>query len=433
MNTIYPSLRLSTQFYHGLVSAIVLLLALILLLLKYTRIKLVYSKPPPSSSSTSSSSFTSTSSSTSTSLYQTKAKTNNSSSKKRQLLAPMSIPHVSTINKDATSSQRNSSLKQKRGWLIVSSEPLTPPSLNWHDNLTLNNQHSSPSIVAQSMRIVSESSSVLRRVISNSFSMISPSIPLKADSTAPPYLSKQTCFSILDGNTLTLHSASTTRSILSLNLKEYSVSLFPRNQKDYELFWRMSPICLVGKKNECKYFLYAESAFEKENWFILMRRASIVVDSETEALLSYEKSMKILLSNLKQTDLQFTHNSRMDGYAEESLNCDLDRTDNDESKSSLLSSVFKSDAWVNALIGRLFVSLHASTLLKHYLIQKINRDVFLEGGEYIGDVRVMEICVGDSAPVFSELRLINMSIDGDLEIEACTSYPHSFFLNYIQV
>lgn len=85
-------------------------------------------------------------------------------------------------------------------------------------------------------------------------------------------------------------------------------------------------------------------------------------------------------------------------------------------------NIYHQDAWLNAIIGRLFVSLHTSPRIRNYLLRMLNRDAFRETSKYLTDLRVDEIEVGECAPTFSKMRLINVDVHGDLQIEVNVEY-----------
>ncbi|KAJ3070946.1 hypothetical protein HDU98_006018, partial [Podochytrium sp. JEL0797] len=81
-------------------------------------------------------------------------------------------------------------------------------------------------------------------------------------------------------------------------------------------------------------------------------------------------------------------------------------------------------AWINALLGRVFVGFHSNPKIKTYLIQKLSRrsgaKTFAQG--FLSDILIQDLNIGDSIPVLSNPRLVSFSLDGDLVVDLDLNY-----------
>jgi hypothetical protein len=171
-----------------------------------------------------------------------------------------------------------------------------------------------------------------------------------------------------------------------LLLAQYHVELHPPQVPDYERFLKDHPICLIPKtKADGVLYIYATSGSEKEDWFILLTRACQKTSNGQyeEAMTSYIESMTKLVQTMKHTDPDY-----------------------------------QSTAWLNALLGRAFVAVNANPNIKHWFIQKLNRHMNLETSPSIlSEIFIQDVSFGNSLPVFKNPKLVDISVDGDMQVE----------------
>ncbi|KAI9333518.1 putative integral membrane protein conserved region-domain-containing protein, partial [Zopfochytrium polystomum] len=83
--------------------------------------------------------------------------------------------------------------------------------------------------------------------------------------------------------------------------------------------------------------------------------------------------------------------------------------------------------WLNALVGRAFIGLHSNPKIKEWVIAKINSRVSKSRETSIlGDIVIQDLSVGDSLPVISNPRLVDFSVDGDLNVQFDVDYTGGF-------
>jgi len=79
--------------------------------------------------------------------------------------------------------------------------------------------------------------------------------------------------------------------------------------------------------------------------------------------------------------------------------------------------------WINALIGRVFLSLYKTSLLENFVRTKINKKLSrVVKPAFISAVQIRRIHLGDSAPFITGPKLRELTQDGDLTIEADIKY-----------
>nr|QIA15777.1 hypothetical protein [Venturia carpophila]QIA15781.1 hypothetical protein [Venturia carpophila] len=85
--------------------------------------------------------------------------------------------------------------------------------------------------------------------------------------------------------------------------------------------------------------------------------------------------------------------------------------------------------WINALIGRLFLSLYKTHELQELIHTKITKKITrVPKPSFIEAISVNKIDMGDSAPIFTNPKLRELTIDGDLTIETDVKYNGGFKL-----
>jgi hypothetical protein len=171
-----------------------------------------------------------------------------------------------------------------------------------------------------------------------------------------------------------------------LLLAQYHIELYPSHVPNYERFLKDHPICLIPKKStDGILYIYATSGSEKEDWFILLKRACLKTfnSQHEQAMTSYIESMTKLVQTVKQSD-----------------------------------SDDQSTAWLNALLGRAFVAVNSNPKIQHFFIQKLNRHMNLETSPSIlSEIVIQEVSFGNSLPVFKNPKLVDISVDGDMQVE----------------
>jgi len=104
-------------------------------------------------------------------------------------------------------------------------------------------------------------------------------------------------------------------------------------------------------------------------------------------------------------------------------------------QSSLHSSSLTSETRaLNALVGRVFLALHRTDFLTNFVRSKIeNKLVRIQKPSFIPTLLLQSIDMGDSGPVLSNLRVRDMTIDGDLTVNLDMRYSGGLSLTLLAV
>lgn len=85
-------------------------------------------------------------------------------------------------------------------------------------------------------------------------------------------------------------------------------------------------------------------------------------------------------------------------------------------------------AWFNAMIGRLFLGLKDSDWALKYAIRTLAKklDSISRSNDIIGKVEILEIYTGAAAPVFSNVKLKELTSEGQIHVASQVSYTGGF-------
>ncbi|KAH7381719.1 hypothetical protein BKA66DRAFT_609658 [Pyrenochaeta sp. MPI-SDFR-AT-0127] len=86
--------------------------------------------------------------------------------------------------------------------------------------------------------------------------------------------------------------------------------------------------------------------------------------------------------------------------------------------------------WINALIGRLFLALYKTTQVKDFIATKINKKIArVPKPALISSVQLQSVDMGTLPPFITNPKLKELTVDGDLIVEADVSYKGNFRIN----
>lgn len=85
--------------------------------------------------------------------------------------------------------------------------------------------------------------------------------------------------------------------------------------------------------------------------------------------------------------------------------------------------------WINAIIGRIFLAMYKTQDIENFIRAKINRKISrVPKPNLIASINIMDIDMGDSAPLISNPRLKELTVNGDMTIEVDVKYNGGFKL-----
>lgn len=85
--------------------------------------------------------------------------------------------------------------------------------------------------------------------------------------------------------------------------------------------------------------------------------------------------------------------------------------------------------WINALIGRVFLAVYKTADIEDFVRNKITKKIArVPTPAFLNNIKIRNIEMGDTAPFFTNLRLKELSVDGNLTVEADVKYQGGFRL-----
>lgn len=98
----------------------------------------------------------------------------------------------------------------------------------------------------------------------------------------------------------------------------------------------------------------------------------------------------------------------------------------------LVQNLHSSDAdahsrWINAIVGRIFLAMYKTRDIENLIRAKINKKISrVPKPNLIASIDIMDIDMGDSAPIISNPRLKELTVNGDMTIELDVKYNGGF-------
>jgi Maintenance of mitochondrial morphology protein 1 len=178
----------------------------------------------------------------------------------------------------------------------------------------------------------------------------------------------------------------------------------PKDAPDVELFSRFNPIALQARDDvphevSC-FYIYCSTGSEKEDWFVILKRCSKLPEfADDEALSAFYQELGPMRAYTAAMEKLIQHTAA---------------ADTPESQAT---------AWLNAIVGRLFVAVHTNSHVKEWLTSRLSRrSVETKDEGFLGDIHIQNLNVGNSLPVLSNPKLLSISVDGDMMVEMDIDY-----------
>ncbi|OCK83139.1 hypothetical protein K432DRAFT_322867 [Lepidopterella palustris CBS 459.81] len=196
-----------------------------------------------------------------------------------------------------------------------------------------------------------------------------------------------------------------------ISLAHYDVDLYAggENIPDGELFIKRNCIRLSRKRvlgditSDMKpFFLFSDNCSEKEDFYLAMlqsqeQRAGASGSPPTPLLFETDHLVKLV---------QQLHAS------EENLQT----------------------RWINALIGRLFLGLYKTSEVEDFIRLKITKKISrVRKPAFISSINLQKVNMGDLPPFITNPKLKELTVDGDLTVEADVKYKGNFRLEIAAV
>ncbi|KAM0746544.1 hypothetical protein T439DRAFT_383965 [Meredithblackwellia eburnea MCA 4105] len=236
--------------------------------------------------------------------------------------------------------------------------------------------------------------------------------------TAKP---KDRFYAILKQNTLYLHeSEDQLDNVTAINVSDHKVIIYPENCIDGELFVKRNAICLrplsvAGDSalashaatpetthdftvdNDLPWFFFAKVNADKEDWYFSLVEASKLESENATQTFAKDRSM------FEPEDMA----RLVDGI--------------DQLPDSLQTR------WLNAMLGRIFLSVYRTDSLESYITSRIVRKLKrVKTPSMLSEIQVREVNVGSGTPFFRKPMLKELTTEGDASMEMHVSYVGDF-------
>ncbi|KAJ3368034.1 hypothetical protein GGF31_006867 [Allomyces arbusculus] len=162
------------------------------------------------------------------------------------------------------------------------------------------------------------------------------------------------------------------------------------------------------------YYLYATTALEKEAWYLALRRASATGRRERVCTRDYMTHYRSLIARL--------HGHQ---YPAADPSTPLDEWDAPPPTSHPPRTALEANsmAWLNALIGRFFLSVRAHDSIRAMILAKVHKKLDkLPTPSFLTNTRVSSVDTGTAAPMFTDPVLVALDPAGQIEVEMDVSY-----------
>lgn len=192
-----------------------------------------------------------------------------------------------------------------------------------------------------------------------------------------------------------------------VSLAHHDVSIYSGGDEtpEGELFIKRNALCLSRKtdageltpdgKASKPFFLFSENCSEKEDFYFAMLRNQ---ERRPDAMNNPPKPLQYDVKDIIKL-VQRLHSS------EEHLQT----------------------RWLNAIIGRIFLALYRTAEVENYVRAKITKKISrVKTPSFLSKIALRNINLGEAAPVFINPRLKELTVDGELIVEADCRYSGNF-------
>ncbi|CAG8535520.1 7234_t:CDS:2 [Funneliformis mosseae] len=309
-------------------------------------------------------------------------------------ISPKDLHKLTSIN--ANSDSHNDSPYHKFGWLRVSRE---------YDLINSNN-----------------GINTLGNMVKGIASLIDPSNSNKNQIKR----TKDAFFAVLKYNTLFVYDSERQLDCKGIIIvSNHDVTIFPEQLPDNEIYTKVNSIRLTKKPSVCAdmalnleksntdYYLFCDVGVEKEDWYFALQRSS-----------KLESNASVLINNISQQNVNNNSNGKQ-------INRDKSLFDpfamNHLLKTLYSNEDHKQSQWLNAIFGRIFLSVYKTQAIKDYFIRKLIRKIKkVKKPGFLSDIQIRSVDVGDGIPYITNPRLVDLSQNGELNVDINLNYTGGF-------
>ncbi|KAJ1652229.1 hypothetical protein IWQ61_007389 [Dispira simplex] len=212
----------------------------------------------------------------------------------------------------------------------------------------------------------------------------------------------------------------------------YQVAIHPRNLPENEVFHKDLPILLrktlPGKDEDPpemtsalqdSYYIYADTPIIKEDWYFALCRASRLQSRAVNPSSEKQGSKGVPPEDQDRSAPDQADPFLPLGFDQHALQ-DIHRTIQADDRHIQTQ-------WLNAVIGRVFLSVYRTDMMKQYFINKIRLKITkLKKPSFLGNIEVRDLSVGDGVPSITNPRLLSLDERGELKAEMYVHYAGGF-------
>jgi hypothetical protein len=215
----------------------------------------------------------------------------------------------------------------------------------------------------------------------------------EARKTSEPTDSNSLFYAVLKHGTLFCYESDSLTNVCKiLPIQDYTVSLYPEDKTEQQLFSRLSAIKL-SHPNKTLY-LNCHRKIDKEDWYLGLLEAHCMLQD------SPDKAQYDMIDSL-----------HFDPCAIEQLIFRVQSTPSQRETS-----------WMNAILGRIFLSVYKAETFKDYVKTKIAKKINNKRPSFLEEISVRKVDVGPSLPSITNPALKSISKDGEVIAEATVDY-----------
>ncbi|KAF9918198.1 hypothetical protein FBU30_000319 [Linnemannia zychae] len=245
----------------------------------------------------------------------------------------------------------------------------------------------------------------------------------------PPCLQarfKDSKYAVIKGATMFIYENELVQECLGvITLPNYQVAV-PGNQQDSHIFAKRNPIWL-------KYQLAGGAPSVTSTSSHHTRRSTAGSDNSLSSSKDYYLSM---VSCIDKEDLYFTLLRCTKLKPNRSFIREIPKRDSTLFDKSAMNNLIRSihsnehqfqSAWLNALIGRIFLGVYKTPQIKDMVFQKlVDKLTRVRMPNFLNDIRMKSVHLGDGMPLFTRPKLLSLKPNGDLVMDLSLLYQSGF-------
>ncbi|KAF7548351.1 hypothetical protein G7Z17_g7117 [Cylindrodendrum hubeiense] len=192
-----------------------------------------------------------------------------------------------------------------------------------------------------------------------------------------------------------------------ISLAHHDISVYSGGGKtlEGELFIKRNALCLTRKQNSPEkgpdsqiskpFYLFSENCSAKEDfYFSLLKNQELTFGNDKKGPVSMQFDVKNIISLVQKL-----HSTE----------------DNMHSR------------WINALLGRIFLGIYKTRDLENYIREKLTIKISrVKRPSFLTNITIQQVYTGDSAPYFTNMKLRDLTVEGECVVEADVKYTGNF-------